>query len=276
MRRILFSILLFSLALITPCRYLGAENTVTTVDFGQGVILPVFRGAKDIWGGPQITEINTLPVKIACFNSNSLPTEIINFYKGRLIELGWQLEMDLPWLNLIYFKKDANFLYVGGSGIFGIEENVSTTNFVLVLAQQPIHLCVNFGPNFKETPGKDFTFIPRYPGSVRVASITREEKEGFFVYISRDFARNIADFYYKNLPRHGWQVDREGRNFSPINSLMNASYSLQFKRGSRDRLNIYITFCNDNQVNVVIVSYNNVFNESAIWTFGGAFGTALW
>lgn len=264
MRAALILILLFSAAVIFNNPGLGAEGASAKIDFGQGVSVPVFEGAKDLWGGPQPAEINGIPIKVALFETSSLPADVLAFYKTRLTEQGWEYLLDVSWLTVMCFynDKEKSHLYIVGSNLFETEDTPAT-RFEIVLASQSLHMCVSFGPDFQEeTAGKDPAFIPRYPGAVRAASITRGEKQGFFAYISRDSIRGIADFYYTNLPKYGWHVDKRDIGLNRLFAWQGTSYILRFSRGRKDSLGISVNFCPDNKVSVILVSYNNVFTGS--------------
>lgn len=250
-----------------------ANNNYTCaadISFETGISVPVFPGAKDLWLGPQEVDINGYSTKMLCFSVNNTIEKILDFYQRELPNYGWQLGTVWEGLNIMYFTKEDRFLYVAASDtIRGYD--LSVTKFVLVLSKRELHLCVAAtfvgGPNFKETPGRDLAFIPRYPGAVRVASIIRQDKEAFFIYMVREDAIKIADFYRKNLPNYGWRISKR---LSVPRSCIQRSFSataLLFNRGSEDTLSIHISYCAESRANVVLISYNYAFNY-AVWPLG--------
>lgn len=237
------------------------------IDFNDGTKIPAFPLAKEIWSGPQIVEINGTPLQMFCFGTDRPVAEITNFYKDNLPKAGWKLGEAFGDLNVIYFTKDNKYLYVAASGTLR-GYGPSFTKYVMLLSKQELHLCAAFnflrGPDFKEMPGRDISFIPRYPGSVRVVSIVREDKEAFFVYLVRDDAQRIAQFYRENLPTFGWKPEKR---FSVPRSCVTQTFSavaMIYNRGKKDKLSIYTTYCSESHANVVIVSYNYAFNY-ALW-----------
>lgn len=240
------------------------------INISEGLSVPILPSAKDLWGGSQIVEINGIPTKTLCFSSDTPLSQILDFYKTELPKYGWQLGMRWEGLYAEYFTKADNFLYVAGSGtIRGYD--LAMTKFVVVLSKRELHLCATInlllGPNFKEMDGKDLSFIPRYPGSVRALSIVREDKEAFFVYAAREDAYKIADFYRKNLASSGWRISKK---FSVPRSCIQTSFSataLLFERDNKDSLSIYISYCTQSQANIIIISYNYAFNY-AVWPIG--------
>jgi hypothetical protein len=204
---------------------------------------------------------------MVCFGTNSPVDAVLNFYQTQMPKLGWQLGEIWEGLSVIYFTKGNNYLYVAASG--ALRGYAPTfTKFTVVLSKKEVHLCATanlvFGPDFKETPGRDLSFMPRYPGSIRAANIVRGEKEAFFIYVSRDDAKKIIDFYRKALPTFGWRV---AENFSLQRTCVQRSFhatALIFKRGNKDGLSVYVSYCEESQANIIIISYNYAFNY-AVW-----------
>jgi len=262
--RILFILLTITILNNLGCCF-GSE-----IQINEGIVVPAFPDAKDLWGGAYNVAINGIPTKMLCFSSNSSLRQILEFYKQELPKYGWQFGNAWEDLQVAYFTKGGNFLYVAASGaIRGYD--LSLTKFVLVLSKGELHLCATInlirGPNFKEVEGKDLPFIPRYPGAVRVLNINREDKEVFFIYVVREDAHKIADFYRKNLSAFGWRLaKRLSMPRSCIQETFSAS-SLIFERGKKDSLAIYISYCTESQANVIIIAYNYAFNY-AIWPIG--------
>ena len=233
-----------------------------SIDLKKNISVPVFPGAKDTWGGPQPFDINGIPTIAASFVSSGSTDEVLDFYKTQMLKVGWQVGMVWGSLNVMYFKKDSDYLYVACSQT-PRGKALALLKFLIVLSQKEIRVCAPetllIWP--KETDGRDLSFIPRYPSSVRVTDVIREEKEAYLIYMSGDDISKILSFYKKKLPAFGWRLIVE--QFSPSQLYFwrpLSSVTLSFGRGGKDNLNIYINHCAMANGNVIIISYNNIFS----------------
>jgi hypothetical protein len=263
MKEFIFKIVFISCSiLLLSFSYCWSQD----IDFGQGINLPILGGAKDIWGGEQPLEVNGVITKAASFGVNKDIGQVFDFYKTNLAKLGWQLGKEWPEVGVIYFTKGEYFLYIVGSETL---RGYSQTflKFALVLSKRELHVCSTIAllsvPYFQEAPGRDLSFLPRYPGSIRAFNIIRKDKEAFFVYVVKDDAKKIVEFYRKNMPNYGWHLSEK---FSLPHTCLNRNFSansLIFYR-DKDNITIYMSYCAESQANIVLISYNYAFNY-AIW-----------
>jgi len=238
------------------------------IAFGEQITAPILPGAIDLVGGLQKFEVNGILTKAACYGANISVASVLDFYKKEMIKRGWQLgSWETP--NTVYFTKGGYFFYVA-SNAFALAQAPSfrNTKWLLVLSDKELRVCYPH-PNInaldiKETGGRDLPFIPRYPGSTRLTSIIREDKEGFFLYASQDSAGKIASFYRKNLFSSGWRLSQEFKIPMFPEPGETANPFLEFKRGKKDKLTIYINYFRDMRTNFISISYNFAFTYPLI------------
>jgi len=225
-----------------------------------GVKVPLLAGSRDIWGGLQELEVNGISTQALGYVVGNSAQAIIDFYKAHLPD--WKFQESWPGLNIAYFTKEEKYLYVvvGNFLLQGYEHAGKNTKFTLILSKKPLHLCFYSAQVLQnESEGRDLPFLPRYPGSRRTLGIIRGEKEAFFVYISREEAAKIVDFYNRNLAVYGWKpVQKLTLPRTCFDAVFSAA-GLVFERGN-DNLMVYLSYCPDIQGNVITLSYNLVFS----------------
>lgn len=269
------ALLLFCFAMIVLANHSFAQETKKEINQEitlEGMKIPLMPMAKDVWGGERNLEINGVSAKGYAFLVEKPLEQIVSFYQTELTKQGWQFFQEWEQLNIRLFIKDGKYLYIAG-GAFLVEGAMyggKDTRLALIVTKTPLRLCLLTDEIFKsESPGRDLSFIPRYPGSTRTLSVIREDKEGMFIYISHDAPAKVVDFYLKKLPAYGW---KRVQSLTLPRTCANAAISISalvFERPSKDPVNktdnllIYTNYCADYNMEIIGLVYNIAFNYSA-------------
>lgn len=186
------------------------------------IMIPSVSGMDvDLWNLPTLTESETVwadkPLQV---NGIIAPTthlrsrlsakEIINFYKDFFIKADWQVKEYYPDENAAVFTKEDKFFYVA------VLENVkeSPCDVYLVSSQRDLEVCKDIKDYFlqkeiaDDTPGKDFSDIPRYPASKRRLNVFSPFEGAVLIYEAQAQPKEIAQFYRSQLKLSGWREER--------------------------------------------------------------------
>jgi len=171
--------------------------------------LPQLPNSQIVWQDKTL-QVNGI-VAPAMHLRSSLPVnEIINFYKDALAKSKWQLKDYYSQQNTLVFTKENKFFYVA---VVATGEN-QPCDIYLVDSPDDLEICKILKDYFlqeeiaQDAPGKDFSDIPRYPGSKRRLNIFAPFQGTLLMYEADAKVNEIAKFYRQMLVATGWKAEQ--------------------------------------------------------------------
>ena len=184
---------------------LAAEAKALDMDLWN---LPRPKDSSVVW---ENKPVGVIDIKAAAthLRSNLAAAEVTAFYEKMLPKQGWQAQPRLTDI-ISTFSKQGKFLYLG---VQGHPQGIATDIF-LVASAQSLSICPVLEQYFlkdniqPDTPGRDITDVPRYPGSRRRFDAFAPESGAVLIYETDDKPAMVAQFYRKILKDAGWQERR--------------------------------------------------------------------
>lgn len=191
--------------------------------------IPVFPRAEIVRQEEALA--NNTPVQISIYSTSVQPEEVAEFYKTRLANFGWKLEIDTAQqgVAIMNFMKGEKFLSI-------IQQSINGKNIISVsqrgvpkapseeppcadCQQQPpdpgsAAAPVQYTPGQisypkADLPGGDLQFVPRYPGAVRINSLERgSSMKTSLAYYTSDPVDRVVDFYRQNMGTYNWNLEQ--------------------------------------------------------------------
>lgn len=168
--------------------------------------LPIPPETQILWKDKDI-ELIGIKARATHLRSRLSPNEIIDFYQDILKERDWQLihKDSGHHTQIVSFIKENKFFYLG------LLDYPHSCYIYLISSPQSLAICRTLNDYLlkeeiaPDVPGKDFSDIPRYPGSKRRANIFTPFAGTVLMYEVNSPPKQIAQFYRRNLKDLGWQ-----------------------------------------------------------------------
>lgn len=172
--------------------------------------LPQPEQSEIVWKDKPV-EIMGIMASATHLRCYGLKEQIQNFYKDVLNKENWQVNADFTNERILAFNKGEKFIYVMAADT-GNPQNQSCEVF-LVSSPSSLAVCNILKEYFfkkevgPDAPGKDFSDIPRYPGSKRRLNVFVPGQVNTLMYETDAKPREIADFYQQVLKAGGWKEE---------------------------------------------------------------------
>lgn len=171
--------------------------------------LPRLPESEVIWQDKNL-EVNGIVAPAMHLRSKLSTQEIIDFYKDILTKYNWQINEHYPKEHVLIFTQQDKFFYVVAM------ENGKDLPCDVYLVNSPADLaiCKTLKDYFlqetvaPDTQGKDFSDLPRYPGSKRRLNVFTPFEGAALIYEAQAQPQEIAQFYRQNLKASGWKEER--------------------------------------------------------------------
>lgn len=161
--------------------------------------------------------LGSIPVKAFLYDSTKDEYSIIGYYQNFFNEHGFEKVSDKRFesikLRIIKFKKEDLIVSIAIESKFGgakvvinkylqTEGSPSPEEQLASLKNSPL-----FSIPKEDQPGKDLSFIPRPPDSVRwLNKVTSQQV--LLIYSTVLPLQELKQFYLNNMPSYGWQLTK--------------------------------------------------------------------
>ncbi len=203
--------------------------------------IPVFPQAQKVKQEEMTIDGN--PAQSSIYTTQSPPEEVVEFYKTKLGNFGWELKSDRDQRGvklLIFYKKDKmlnlivqsmlgkNYITLTQSQLPETTPGGTTPCPACEKKKQELieKLKLSEGTKLEDvdinqikgafpqesvapeedTPGRDLQLVPRYPGAVRASAMERDNgKKMNLSYYTQHSIDDVVNFYRQNMPNYYWK-----------------------------------------------------------------------